>query len=129
MTRFGSGCSGSGCFAPRRTRKCVSSFIAEELNLVHAKWPGRGFSVPDDGLGLSECDCHHHPLVVRRRLPAPRPDVVFETNLSAVVGALGGCARNSRRRDCFWVAAKSIRRQLIWGALTVVLAVLLHWRS
>jgi hypothetical protein len=46
-----------------------------------------------------------------------------------VVGALGGCARNSRRRDCFWVAAKSIRRQLICGALTVVLAVLLHWRS
>jgi hypothetical protein len=64
--------------------------------------------------------------VVRRRLPAPRPDVVFETNLSAVVGALSGCARNSRRRDCFSVADKSIRRQLICGALTVVLAVLLQ---
>jgi preprotein translocase subunit Sec61beta len=64
---------------------------------------------------------HHHLLVVRRRLPTPRPDVVFDTNLSAVVGALGGCARDSRRRDCFWAAAKS--RQLICGALTVVLAV------
>jgi hypothetical protein len=37
---------------------------------------------PSDGPGLSEGDCHHQPLVVRRRLPAPRPGVVFDTNFS-----------------------------------------------
>jgi hypothetical protein len=72
MTRFGSRCSRSGCFPTARDEELRFDFIAEEINLVFAKWPGRGFSVPDDGLASANVIGHYQPLVVCSRAALAR---------------------------------------------------------